>query len=744
LRASYEEAEAAQSQLEEYQTQLQVEHDKNKDELESSLRLAERTITELKEEKKDLQSRLSTSKNQASHALKVLKKVSTTLGIVEVEENLYDNHDALFNEITENIEEAVEAKNKEVKAAAWNLTNTVNELDILEKKHQQLKDELIEISDVRAEHNDLLQEFKQLSKDLLEVNVEKEEAQERCDLHKLRLKDAVDDLEELEYERDELKDELDQFVEDSASLERSLRDMIGALEDENERLKKYESATVDFDAVVWEKDQKMKQLKQELHAAHSQLAIFRASATRNSEAIEEEIYPMLRTNLQEYPDILPATQNSIEEIAALRSAIQALEERNLILSEKLAKEEGKVNADMSKDETGFDGSELETLKLRVSELSEEKKNLEQELSKMRTYVDEVEMQRETEESDVIQEEMAALNGQVNELRKQLQESHEEVTAAANIHDNDVDVIKSLHDSLANKEKQYMNEVAKLMEEITSLRDVNSSMEDKLTSTVRENESKEMAQSSEDILTLKAQIRTLEDENNRLSALLAESQSETIDASRTHADDQETIFELKNALKEKDELLQSTQQQISDHNENCHQDELKRWITRVDTLENEMSELKNQESECDECEQRNLQFANVVETLNDLQIENQGLKTEILLWESADDDGKDLGTKVNFEKEMNAAHKRFESMEKSLQESIKRLEEEKKKLVAAHEVEISSQMRQHDKTRVELSAWKLEMQNALNDIESLKRENDDLRNSFTAVSQTQTKVETESV
>jgi len=351
------------------------------------------------------------------------------------------------------------------------------------------------------------------------------------------------------------------------------------------------------------------------------------------------------------------------------------------------------------------------------------------------------MQRD---SGVIQEEMAALNEQVNELSKQLQQSQEEVMKAANIHDDDVEVIRSLHDSLASNEKQYMNEVAKLKEQVASLRDVNSSMEDRLTSTVRVNESKEVAQTSDDILTLKAKVRSLEQEIKRLSALLAESQAETIDASRTHADDQETIFELKNALKEKDEQLQSSQQQISDRNENTHQAELKQWITRVDALEHELSELKNQGSECDECEQRNLQFANVVETLNDLQIENQGLKTEILLWESADDGGKDLGKKVNFEKEMNAAHKRFESMEKSLQESIKRLEEEKKKTVAAHEAEISSQIRQHDKTRVELSAWKLEMQNALNDIESLKRENDDLRSSFNAVSQAQTNVETESV
>jgi chromosome segregation ATPase len=285
----------------------------------------------------------------------------------------------------------------------------------------------------------------------------------------------------------------------------------------------------------------------------------------------------------------------------------------------------------------------------------------------------------------------------------------------------------------------------LDEELASLREVNSSLEDRLSSTARIIESKAMEQSKsssddvirDDVLSLKAQIRNLEQENDRLSALLAECRAETIDASRIHADDQETIFELRNALEEKHELLQSIQQETTDHKGVTHEAELHQWISRVDALENELGELKNQETGCVDCEQRNLQLANVMESLNDLQIENQGLKAEILLWKSADDGGKGVSQKVNFEKEMNAAHKRFVSMERSLQESIKRLEKDKEKLVAAHHDEILRKTEQHDKTRIELSAWKLEMQNALNDIESLKRENDDLRNSFDTVSHPKT-------
>ena len=528
-------------------------------------------------------------------------------------------------------------------------------------------------------------------------------------------------MEELEYERDELKEDLDQAFEDNAKVEQSLRDMIGALEDENQRLQKYERATVDFDAAVWDKDQKLKQLKDELHAAHSQLSILRACATsRGNEGEEEE-------DNEIYPDILPDTHDTAEEISNLRSAVHSLEERNFELSEKLAVLEGQSDQSDTDSSNEVVSSEVELLRLRVSELTDLNETLEQELSKARTYLDEVEMQREGR--DGIQEDIDALNMQVNELAQQLQESQEEVMKAANTHDNDVEVIKSLQDALKNKDKEHLSELTHLKEQAASMREVNSSLE--YPTNNREDGESPNEDVLVEILSLKEQVEKLEQENKKLSALLAESQSEAIEASRTHCDDQETIFELKTALAKKDELPTSSPQDSAAHKDDDHQAELDQWISRVDALENELIELKNKESDCDECQRFNLELVNVMNSLNDLQIENQGLKTEILLWETSDE-GKAAGEKINFEKEMNAAHKRFMSMEKSLEERIKRLEKEKEKLAADHVDEISRKNEQHDKTRIELSAWKLEMQNALNDIESLKKENEELKRNFDAV------------
>lgn len=490
LRESCDEAESAA-------TEQQTDQDKKMYELESSLRQAEDTIKDLEDNRNELKSRLTTiigesdaKKEQVKSALQVLKKIVLAFDI-EVDESLNDDDDTLLHVISSNIESVVESKNKELKAAEWNLSNTVNELDILEKKHQKLKVELTEISDLRAEHNELLQEYKQLSKDLLEANVEKEEAQERCELHKSRLKDAVDDLEELEYERDELKEDLDQAFEDSAKVEQSLRDMIGALEDENERLKKYECATVDFDAAVWEKDQKLKQLKDELHAAHSQLTVLRACATSRGYKGDEEEDEI-------YPDILPDTHDTAEELSNLRTAVHSLEERNLELSEKLAVLEGQS------DQSDTDSNKAELLRLRVSELTDLNETLEQELSKARTYLDEVEMQREGR--DGFQEDIDALNVQVNELAQQLQESQEEVMKAANTHDDDVEVIKSLQDALKSKDKEHLSELTRLKEQV-----------------LREGNSLEEAESpNEDvfaeILSMKGQVEKLEQENKKLPSL----------------------------------------------------------------------------------------------------------------------------------------------------------------------------------------------------------------------------------
>ena len=87
--------------------------------------------------------------------------------------------------------------------------------------------------------------------------------------------------------------------------------------------------------------------------------------------------------------------------------------------------------------------------------------------------------------------------------------------------------------------------------------------------------------------------------------------------------------------------------------------------------------------------------------------------------------EDANTNRNFEKEMNAAHSRFVSMEKALENKVSRLEKDKLELQSTFNAKMTSKEEAHAATMIELSAWKLEMQNALNDIQALKKERDEL-------------------
>jgi len=228
-------------------------------------------------------------------------------------------------------------------------------------------------------------------------------------------------------------------------------------------------------------------------------------------------------------------------------------------------------------------------------------------------------------------------------------------------------------------------------------------------------------------------------------------------------DQETIASLEDILDQKESLLQEKLQQALIEKDQLHKSDVGTWKSKLleleesnDALHRELSELSVQTSipedhtECtqersslkmdlqnvlnDSEEKRiqhnlelatvNAEFHNAMNSLDESQKENQKLKLDIESLSSMKS-SKETDENRNFEKEMNAAHTRFESMEKALQDRVTRLMREKDKLVADFNDEMINKEEEHTKTKIELSAWKLEMQNALNDIESLKKERDEL-------------------
>lgn len=244
-------------------------------------------------------------------------------------------------------------------------------------------------------------------------------------------------------------------------------------------------------------------------------------------------------------------------------------------------------------------------------------------------------------------------------------------------------------------------------------------------------------------------RAQNDQDTHCQADLDDWKSRVAEAAQVRENDRQTIVSLQSDLNEKENLWHNKlQQALSD------QDILHQKVVELERLNREMSGFIEQPSapedhtECNkelsslkidlqnalndreetnikhnlELSSANAEFHNVCCSLDELQKENQKLKIDIDELNSMAESVKNR----NFEKEMNSAHTRFESMERSLQDRISHLERGKDKLLADFNNQIVSKDEEHMQTKIELSAWKLEMQNALNDIEALKKERDELK------------------
>lgn len=424
--------------------------------------------------------------------------------------------------------------------------------------------------------------------------------------------------------------------------------------------------------------------------------------------------------------------------------------------------------------------DIPALKARLSELIAQNDDLTKQIDELKLAAANKEAAQDeerTREKDILLEEIGSLTSKVKHLQElnenlsvKVNETEAELVKAAE-HDgerltslqNEVDNLKQQNKSLkhdlnelssrshyaASGAKDRKDEKEEMVQEITSLRDHIQTLEeynDELSQQLVELQdacasisSKEREVVAEEIKSLQNQILVLKQDNEELSTKLAKCWIDAAAASQIN----NQILLLQQALKEKDIQLQSSQKALTDHSQQHHTelDALKSQITRLQettgSSHEEMSllqiDLQNALNECEEKDMDlatvNMEFTNALNSLESLQKENQRLKQEIQSLSSIatvpqrvspDDDNA-----AYYEKEITMAHSRFVSMEKSLKDRIERLEGEKYRLIAAHNDQMEKKEIEFERVRVELSAWKLEMQNALNDIEGVKREKNEL-------------------
>ncbi|KAL7537322.1 hypothetical protein ACHAXR_010366 [Thalassiosira sp. AJA248-18] len=456
----------------------------------------------------------------------------------------------------------------------------------------------------------------------------------------------------------------------------------------------------------------------------------------------------------------------VEEIADLKNYVQALEESNEALSAQLAESREELTAVAAAHDN--DNEAILALQRTLDEntalhlvKSDGWKNQVEELQRCNDSLKEELYNKQISASaadEAGREEVATLRGQFHALEEQ------NAQLSARLADATSQINKGECDAL-------VEEIACLKDRAQALEDNNAEVSAKLTqSEVAHENDQETINSLQCSLDEKESLlqdghqQAMGDQDKLHRADLDTWKSRATEAEQAHINDQATITSLQNALTKKQSLLQDKLHEKLINQDKLHQNDIGTLKTKVIELQEsnavlsrELSELRLQTSVIEdhtECNSKfsslqmdlqnalndreekqiqhnlevasvNAEFRNAMNSLDELQKENQQLKGDIESLSSMEG-VKDKNESRNFEKEMNAAHSRFVSMEKALEERVSRLQKEKDKLVADFSAEMINKEEEHTQTKIELSAWKLEMQNALNDIEALKKERDELK------------------
>jgi len=691
------------------------------------------------------------------------------------------------------LHDVIKSRDDTLDKAEWNLSNTTKDLDKLEVNHKELKEELAEMRFLQADYDELLEQYELVVEDkerldeylkVIEsdqeatVNENLLKAQEERDLFESRLKEAVDDLEELENERDAALVELTQAKTEFVEKEASLGVRISALETDNKLIETLETQALEYDAALSQKDDKMSKLVEELEVAQAELSEIKTKLAKDG------VYPEFT---KMFPDVELPQDDTVQEPQELTLSQLAT---NPFAYDDLSEDESDKEDDKPVnpfDDTLVDGGgdqavprveeskieedaavdyQAETVQLqaRVVELEATIDCLNKDIMEMKNEqvlsstesVDEIAMSRETDEIDMERQQQAMVEEveALKEYIRQLEESNEALTVqleqsrddldAALLSDNEVmmslreelsgckDQVNELRvsndalkEEMINKSDDTLQDDDSLVEEIVSLKQQVQTLEEHnlaLSTRLEEAANTQVNQDEQDALTqeivvLKDEVKALNFSHDELTNQLAESEAKSKEATRIH---EEYVSSIKDEAGLYDKL-----QHALDEKDATHKSEL-------EVLNRKLSEMTSQTSSQDDHEDKmiqhnlelatvNAEFHNAMMSMDELTQENLKLKEEINALAS-----KESEEDRNFEEEMNKAHLRFESMERALHDKVTRLEKEKDKLVTDFNAEIVKQEDEHTKTKIELSAWKLEMQNALNDIELLKKERDELK------------------
>jgi chromosome segregation ATPase len=189
----------------------------------------------------------------------VLESLSSRISLMLTQINA---HIAELNKV-------IQLKDTSLEKSQWNLSNTTEDLRKLESKYKALKETMAMLGDLQKDYDELLDQYELLvdERESSEDHERQRVLQEERELFECQLKDAVDDLEELEGERDALKAEYCRLLEELARRDSRIR----ALEMDNELIDTLEKQILEYDAALLQKDTKLEGLAKELQSLRPEL-----------------------------------------------------------------------------------------------------------------------------------------------------------------------------------------------------------------------------------------------------------------------------------------------------------------------------------------------------------------------------------------------------------------------------------------------------------------------------------------
>lgn len=496
----------------------------------------------------------------------------------------------------------IQLKDTSIEKSQWNLSNTTEVLRKLESKYKALKETMAMLGDLQKDYDELLDQYELLvdERESSEDHERHRVLQEERELFECRLKDAVDDLEELEGERDALKAEHCRLLEELARKDSRIR----ALEMDNELINTLEKQMLEYDAAVLEKDIKLETLEKELQSLRPKLEWSESVTYAEPKPIRQDTARMDWFTTNNLSQGRSGMNPFAEDSSTLSNERDRKRATNPFDEESLTPDETDFQ-----DDTMLDDSEDKNVEL-IKAVSLEHNEGPNECN------DELVSSSERIEREQTLNDVAALHRQIhtletanNELMRQLLRSKEEATLSADNSNESVVDVESWKNQLHELQKAYsalkisnMRSVDIITAELNNASSFCLSSQSKPWTSREENlshkgqvvvseeivelpstlavfisETKhEKEKLVREVITLQKEIGALKGCSDKLSAQLARSEAKTLECTQDYnrafveqqtdhqaarENDLALIALLENAVREKEMLLEEKMKQV---------------------------------------------------------------------------------------------------------------------------------------------------------------------------------------